>query len=43
MAIPGKGVRGAVLNAMDLWYNVPPESLETIKSVVKLIHTSSLM
>lgn len=43
MAMPGKGVRGAVLNAINLWYQVPGEALEIIKTIVKLTHTSSLM
>ncbi|KAJ5090177.1 hypothetical protein N7532_008861 [Penicillium argentinense] len=43
LSMPGKGVRWAVLNAMNLWYQVPRDSLDKIKEVVKLVHTSSLM
>ncbi|KAF2839697.1 terpenoid synthase, partial [Patellaria atrata CBS 101060] len=39
---PSKGVKDVLIDALNAWHHVPEGSLETIKSVVDLLHTSSL-
>lgn len=42
-SLPAKGVRDILINALDVWLQVPERSLDIIKEVVDLLHTSSLM
>ncbi|KAJ6570964.1 isoprenoid synthase domain-containing protein [Mycena vulgaris] len=42
-ARPGKGVRGGLLRAFNLWMNVPPEGMEIISKVVDMLHHASLI
>lgn len=43
LTIPGKDVRGKMMDAFNLWLQIPAEKLVIIKEVVKLLHTASLL
>lgn len=43
LTIPGKDVRGKMMDAFNLWLQIPEEKLIIIKEVVKLLHTASLL
>ena len=40
---PGKGVRGDLLQALNLWMNVPEDKLAIISKIVHTLHNASLM
>ncbi|KAI9310680.1 geranylgeranyl pyrophosphate synthase [Dichotomocladium elegans] len=40
---PGKDVRTKLIDAFDAWLNVPPDTLATIREIVQMLHTASLM
>ncbi|PYI21567.1 terpenoid synthase [Aspergillus japonicus CBS 114.51] len=40
---PGKDIRRQLINAFNVWLNVPPESLTIITKVVAMLHTASLL
>lgn len=40
---PGKDIRTKLIAAFDSWLHVPPEKLASIKNVVQMLHTASLM
>jgi geranylgeranyl diphosphate synthase, type III len=40
---PGKDIRGKMIEAFNVWLNVPPEKLKTISRVVNMLHSASLM
>ncbi|ORY98923.1 geranylgeranyl pyrophosphate synthase [Syncephalastrum racemosum] len=40
---PGKDVRSKLIDAFNIWLNVPHEALQVITNVIKLLHTASLM
>jgi geranylgeranyl diphosphate synthase type 3 len=40
---PGKEIRGAMIEAFDLWLNVPEDKLQIIRKVVNMLHSASLM
>ncbi|KAF3922342.1 hypothetical protein AA313_de0200801 [Arthrobotrys entomopaga] len=42
-SLPSKGVRDAALDALDVWYRVPQKSVDIIKSVINMLHSSSLI
>lgn len=42
-SLPGKGVRDMLIDALNVWLQVPQYQLDIIKKVVELLHTSSLM
>ncbi|KAF2708718.1 terpenoid synthase [Pleomassaria siparia CBS 279.74] len=42
-ALPSKGVRDMVINALECWLKVPEESGAIIGTVINIMHTSSLM
>ncbi|KAI9841642.1 MAG: hypothetical protein M1837_000489 [Sclerophora amabilis] len=42
-SLPSKGVRDILIDALDVWFRIPKRSLNIIKEVVDLLHTSSLM
>lgn len=42
-SIPGKEVRSALIDAFNVWLQVPPENLVMIKKVVQMLHTASLL
>lgn len=41
--MPSKGVRNSVIDGLEMWYQVPEKSLKTIRDIVALLHSSSLM
>jgi len=43
LTIPGKDVRGKMMNAFNQWLQLPEEKLEIVKEVIKLLHTASLL
>ena len=42
-SLPSKGIRNAVIDGLETWYDVPEKSLKVIREVVGLLHNSSLM
>ncbi|RDA94543.1 hypothetical protein CP533_2747 [Ophiocordyceps camponoti-saundersi (nom. inval.)] len=42
-SLPSKGVRTKAIDALNVWYQVPDSSLAAIKSILDLLHSSSLM
>ncbi|KAK6084429.1 polyprenyl synthetase [Seiridium cupressi] len=42
-SMPSKGVRNSVIDGLEMWYQVPERSLATIREIVNLLHSSSLM
>lgn len=42
-SLPGKGIRDILIDALNIWLQVPEKDLVIIKKVVELLHTSSLM
>lgn len=40
---PGKDIRSKLIDAFNVWLNVPSEALKVITNVIKLLHTASLM
>lgn len=40
---PGKDVRTRMIEAFNLWLNVPQAQLQTIAKVVNMLHTASLL
>ncbi|KAH6849621.1 isoprenoid synthase domain-containing protein [Chaetomium sp. MPI-CAGE-AT-0009] len=42
-SLPGKGIRGKTINALNIWYNVPPRETAIILRVTDLLHGASLM
>lgn len=41
--LPSKGVRNAIIDGLEIWYQVPEKSLAVIRDIVNLLHSSSLM
>ena len=42
-SVPGKDIRGQMLDAFDTWLQVPQEKLKIISKVVSMLHTASLL
>ncbi|KAF3919199.1 Dimethylallyltranstransferase [Arthrobotrys entomopaga] len=42
-SIPSKGVRETFVDALDLFYTLPAETLTQIKSIGRILHTASIM
>jgi geranylgeranyl diphosphate synthase type 3 len=40
---PGKDIRRKLIEAFNLWLNVPADKLKIIADVVNMLHTASLM
>ncbi|KAJ8074420.1 hypothetical protein PM082_015321 [Marasmius tenuissimus] len=40
---PGKDMRGRLIEAFNIWLNVPPEKLAVIARIVNMLHAASLM
>lgn len=40
---PGKDIRSKLIEAFDVWLQVPPAKLDIIKEVVEMLHTASLL
>lgn len=43
LELPGKNVRGKLIDAFQLWLKAPVESVATIKSIVDELHNASLL
>ncbi|KAI1820191.1 terpenoid synthase [Xylaria intraflava] len=43
MSQPGKDIRTRLINAFNVWLEVPKESLDIIANVVAMLHTASLL
>eukprot|EP00730_Choanoeca_flexa_P019462 TRINITY_DN9504_c0_g1_i1.p1 TRINITY_DN9504_c0_g1~~TRINITY_DN9504_c0_g1_i1.p1 ORF type:complete len:309 (+),score=60.55 TRINITY_DN9504_c0_g1_i1:75-1001(+) len=41
--VPGKDVRTKLINAFNLWMQVPKDKLDIIKEVTKILHNASLL
>ncbi|KAJ4253874.1 geranylgeranyl pyrophosphate synthetase [Fusarium torreyae] len=41
--MPSKGFRNAVIDGLEVWYQVPEKSLTVIREIINLLHSSSLM
>ncbi|KAI5795731.1 putative geranylgeranyl pyrophosphate synthase, partial [Geopyxis carbonaria] len=42
-SLPSKGVRDILIDSLNVWFQLPENSLQIIKKVVDLLHTSSLL
>ncbi|KAF3080866.1 hypothetical protein TWF706_002453 [Orbilia oligospora] len=42
-SMSSKGIRNVAIDALDIWYMVPQRSLEIIKNITGMLHTSSLI
>lgn len=42
-SIPGKEIRSKLIEAFNIWLEVPEEDLGIIKNVVRMLHTASLL
>lgn len=42
-ATPGKDMRAQLIDAFNVWLNVPSESIGIVKQVVGQLHTASLL
>lgn len=42
-SLPSKGVREQLVDAMNVWYEVPAEELNIIKRAIGMLHALSLM
>jgi geranylgeranyl diphosphate synthase type 3 len=40
---PGKEIRGKLIEAFNIWLNVPPKRLQVIAKIVNMLHAASLM
>ncbi|EAU91842.1 farnesyltranstransferase [Coprinopsis cinerea okayama7 len=40
---PGKEIRGKLIDAFNLWLNVPDDKLQVIAKIVNMLHAASLM
>lgn len=40
---PGKGIREQMIDAFNKWFRVPEPQLSTIKRIITMLHTASLM
>ncbi|KAM0213312.1 hypothetical protein ACHAQI_004355 [Fusarium lateritium] len=43
LTLPSKGVRGAFIDALNVWFEAPADKTAAIKEVVGMLHDSSLM
>lgn len=42
-SVPGKDIRSRLIEAFDIWLQVPSDRLAIIKQVVEMLHTASLL
>lgn len=42
-SLPSKGVRGTIIDALNLWCELPDATLSQIKEVIDELHNASLM
>jgi len=43
LSLPGKHIRTKLIEAFNIWLNVPKDKLEVISKVVEMLHTASLL
>ncbi|KAJ3544466.1 hypothetical protein NM208_g878 [Fusarium decemcellulare] len=43
LTLPSKGIRGAFIDALNVWFEVSEENTTTIKDVISMLHDSSLI
>lgn len=43
LSLPGKDIRGKLIDALNEWFRVPEDKLSTIKEIVVILHTASLL
>ncbi|KAJ8113439.1 hypothetical protein OPT61_g4437 [Boeremia exigua] len=43
ISLPGKGFRDLIIDALNTWLQVPLKSTNKIKTIVKMLHSASLM
>ncbi|RBA09728.1 geranylgeranyl pyrophosphate synthase [Fusarium proliferatum] len=43
LAVPSKGVRGAFIDSLNGWLDVPEDKAQVIKDVIDMLHNSSLI
>jgi geranylgeranyl diphosphate synthase type 3 len=41
--VPGKEVRSHLIDAFNVWLNVPEEELDVIRQIVRMLHNASLL
>jgi geranylgeranyl diphosphate synthase, type III len=42
-SVPGKDIRGQMLEAFNDWLNVPSDKLQIISKVINMLHNASLL
>ena len=42
-SVPGKEIRGQMIEAFNAWLHVPEDKLQVITKVVSMLHTASLL
>lgn len=42
-SLPGKSIRDKTIDALNIWFKVPPVEMSIIKSAINLLHGASLM
>ncbi|KAK6536015.1 hypothetical protein TWF281_000261 [Arthrobotrys megalospora] len=42
-SLPSKKVRKLAIEALDIWYQVPQQSMDTINTIIDILHSSSLI
>ncbi|KAK6537974.1 hypothetical protein TWF694_010867 [Orbilia ellipsospora] len=43
IAVPSKGIRETFVDAINLWFGIPVETISSIKNIAKVLHTASLL
>lgn len=43
LQVPGKDIRGKLIDAFNFWLHIPEKELEQIKTIVSMLHNSSLL
>jgi geranylgeranyl diphosphate synthase type 3 len=43
LSLPGKDIRGKMIDALNEWFRVPEDKLNTIKEIILILHTASLL
>ena len=43
LSVPGKNVRGVLINCFNTWMDIDPGTLEDITTIIRDLHTASLM
>eukprot|EP00939_MAST-03C_sp_MAST-3C-sp1_P004670 g4670.t1 len=41
--VPGKNVRGKLVDAFNLWLKIPDDKVRAIKDIISMLHTASLL